>query len=103
MEITASSIDEVGFVHPSQFAAINDISDTSQAYTTDLSFWIKNHKLGISTESIHPLYTAAKHAFMSSLQQYKRVKLDTSSSLTTIETELMKHSRALLKGSCYED
>ncbi|KAI3517092.1 hypothetical protein L1887_16299 [Cichorium endivia] len=79
---------------------MSDISDTSQSYTTDLSFWSKDHKLGISTQSIHPLYTAAKHAFMSSLQQYKKVRLETSSSLTTIETELMKHSRALLLLSC---
>ncbi|KAL7590245.1 hypothetical protein Lser_V15G36552 [Lactuca serriola] len=100
-------IDEVGFVHPSQFASM---SDTSQANTTEMSFWSKDHKVGISTESIHPLYTAAKHAFMSSLHQYKMLiplhskKVDnisaTSSPLTGLENELMKHSRALLLLSC---
>ncbi|KAL7594224.1 hypothetical protein Lser_V15G29944 [Lactuca serriola] len=76
----------------------------------DMDFWSKDHKLGISTDSIHPLYTAAKHAFMSSQQQYKMLiglhskKVDnistTSSPLTGLQNELMKHNRALLLLSC---
>ncbi|KAI3695978.1 hypothetical protein L1987_78984 [Smallanthus sonchifolius] len=121
-------IDEVGFVHPSQFAAVSDSSistelpssddsigsKASEANPTDLAFWSRDHKLGISTHVIHPLYNAAKHAFMSSIKQYKmlsdlhakKVALDTdnvssaSSSLPTLESEAMKHSRALLLLSC---
>ncbi|KAI3816222.1 hypothetical protein L1987_15914 [Smallanthus sonchifolius] len=121
-------IDEVGFVHPSQFAAISDPSismelppsddnigsKASEANPTDMAFWSRDHKLGISTHVIHPLYNAAKHAFMSSLKQYKmlidlhakKVVLNSdnvssaSSSLPTIESEVMKHSRALLLLSC---
>lgn len=128
-------IDEVGFVHPSQFAALGDISGTSSASSmpvellspdesigskasqvnnTDTAFWSRDHKLGISTQVIHPLYTAAKHAFMSSLEQYKqlidlhakKVVLNsdnvssTLSSLPTLENEVMKHSMSLLLLSC---
>ncbi|XP_024991715.1 protein prenyltransferase alpha subunit repeat-containing protein 1 isoform X2 [Cynara cardunculus var. scolymus] len=125
-------IDEVGFVHPSQFAALSDMSGSpslssmsmepqsdksklkaSQVNPTDMAFWSRDHKLGISTQAIHPLYNAAKHAFCSSLEQYKllihlnpkKVGLDSDnvsnvSSLATLECEVMKHSRALLLLSC---
>ncbi|CAH1430901.1 unnamed protein product [Lactuca virosa] len=93
-------IDEVGFVHPSQFASMSDTSHANNS-DMDMSFWSKDHKLGISTESIHPLYIAAKNAFMSSLQQYNMLiplhskKVDnisaTSSPLIGLENELMKH------------
>lgn len=120
--------DEVGFVHPSQFAAISDSSismepvssdysirsKASESNPTDMAFWSKDHKLGISTHVIHPLYNAAKHAFMSSLKQYrmvidlhtKKVESDTDnvssalSSLPDLEHEVMNHSRALLLLSC---
>ncbi|CAI9289053.1 unnamed protein product [Lactuca saligna] len=66
----ANQSDEVGFAHPSQFATMSDISQANTS-DMDMDFWSKDHKLGNSTDSIHPLYTAAKHAFMSSHQQYK--------------------------------
>ncbi|PWA98153.1 protein prenylyltransferase superfamily protein [Artemisia annua] len=100
----AATSDEVGFVHPSQFAAMSDMSSTStgasQVIHTDMAFWSEDHKLGISTEVIQPLYVAAKRAFMSSRDQYKvlvgeNIASD-SSSLNTIEYEVMKHSRAVL-------
>ncbi|KAJ0493020.1 putative protein geranylgeranyltransferase type II [Helianthus annuus] len=107
-------IDEVGFVHPSQFAAITDTSVPTEANPTETAFWSRDHKLGISTDIIHPLYNAAKHAFMSSLKQYntltdlhtEKVVSDTSNvisssySLPNLECEVMKHSRALLLLSC---
>ncbi|KAI3734560.1 hypothetical protein L6452_14031 [Arctium lappa] len=126
-------IDEVGFIHPSQFAALSDMSGSpslssmsmelqladesklkaSPVNPTDMDFWSRDHKLGISTQAIHPLYNAAKHAFSSSFKQYKllinlhakRVGLDgdnvsNASSLATLECEVMKHSRALLLLSC---
>nr|GEW63232.1 protein prenyltransferase alpha subunit repeat-containing protein 1 [Tanacetum cinerariifolium] len=97
-------IDEVGFVHPSQFAAISDMSSTSagssQVNQTNMAFWSEDHKLGISTEVIKPLYTTAKRAFMSSRDQYKMLLSDNiagdSSALTTIENGIMKHSMAVL-------
>ena len=67
---SSANSDEVAFVHPSQFAAMNDTSQANPS-DMDMAFWSKDHKLGISTDLIHPLYIAAKHAFMSSLQQYK--------------------------------
>ncbi|XP_071686537.1 uncharacterized protein [Rutidosis leptorrhynchoides] len=108
-------IDEVGFVHPSQFAAISDSSISMKSDdATDMAFWSRDHKLGISTDVLHTLYTDAKHAFMSSLDQYRKLidlhatnlGLDGdnisnySSSLATVEGELMKHSRVLLLLSC---
>ncbi|KAI7749591.1 hypothetical protein M8C21_021893 [Ambrosia artemisiifolia] len=121
-------IDEVGFVHPSQFAALSDTSVSMElassddsigskapdANPTEMAFWSRDHKLGISTNVIRPLYNAAKHAFMSSLKQYKmltdlhakKVVVHTdnvssaSYSLPNLESEVMKHSRALLLLSC---
>lgn len=103
--------DEVGFVHPSQFA---DITDSAMLIEldekNDMSFWSRDHKLGISTEVIQRLYVAAKCAFMSSLERYKMlIDLHESevmkhsgdlSSLDTVESEVMKHSRVLLLLSC---
>lgn len=125
-------IDEVGFIHPSQFVALSECSEipsfqssktvgqsgdgivesrVSEVNTSDMVFWSKDHKLGISTQALHSLYNAAKHAFMASREQYKMlsnlyVKNDghgnknvsscSSSSPNSLESEVMKHSRALL-------
>nr|GMC51430.1 protein prenyltransferase alpha subunit repeat-containing protein 1-like isoform X1 [Ipomoea batatas] len=120
-------IDEVGFIHPSQFDVLNeDVGSTSlsaesisqSADTANISgkvFWSRDHKLGISTAALLPLYKAAKHAFMDSLRQYKmhtsltevrdecdevNVPKCPSSSLTVLEKEVMKHSKAILLLSC---
>ncbi|GJR75694.1 protein prenyltransferase alpha subunit repeat-containing protein 1 [Tanacetum coccineum] len=73
---------------------------SSQVNQTNMAFWSEDHKLGISTEVIKPLYTTAKRAFMSSRDQYKMLLSDNiagdSSSLTTIENGIMKHSMAVL-------
>ncbi|KAA8539002.1 hypothetical protein F0562_025694 [Nyssa sinensis] len=129
-------IDEVGFIHPSQFVALNEeaggpppssvgtvlqsadesvkskISNTNVLNTV---FWNRDHKLGISTKVLLPLYNAAKHAFMAANEQYKMhknlsVERDGSgngsvlscysTSLNILETQVMKHSRALLLLSC---
>ncbi|CAK9184850.1 unnamed protein product, partial [Ilex paraguariensis] len=129
-------IDEVGFIHPSQFVALIEeaggpslSSVGSVLHSTDgtikskisevnfskLVFWSKDHKLGISTLFLLPLYNAAKDAFMAALEQYKMLsnlygkKNESedgnavnfySSSLNAFETEVMKHSRAVLLLSC---
>ncbi|KAG5530430.1 hypothetical protein RHGRI_025398 [Rhododendron griersonianum] len=129
-------IDEVGFIHPSQFVTLNreaggslasSVQTTPQSEdgvlrprvpevnSSETVFWCRDHKLGISTQVLLPLYNAAKHAFMASLERYKShssvsAKKDESGgndmsscfspSLNILERELMKHSRALLLLSC---
>ncbi|XP_027158220.1 protein prenyltransferase alpha subunit repeat-containing protein 1 [Coffea eugenioides] len=119
-------MDEVGFIHPSQFAELRkEAGSTSkdglmgsaqtEANTFDLVFWSRDHKLGISTTALLPLYKAAKHAFMEAIRQYQTLtdlqrerddsKDDnastfTSSSISILESDVMKHSRALLLLSC---
>ncbi|KAF5188607.1 prenyltransferase alpha subunit repeat-containing protein [Thalictrum thalictroides] len=131
-------INEVGFIHPSQFAALDDEivgSDKSVAHSIPQSvdefistnldandlqhdssiFWIRDHKLAISTEALFHLYNAAKHAFMAALTQQKMVdslcrKTDKSLNKKVtddntgpdifLESEVMNHSKALLLLSC---
>ncbi|PSS05020.1 Protein prenyltransferase alpha subunit repeat-containing protein [Actinidia chinensis var. chinensis] len=96
-------IDEVGFIHPSQFITLNEEagalpssvgtilhsedavlrSGASKVNPSATVFWCRDHKLGISTQVLLALYNAAKHAFMSALERYKTymtlsVKKDTS-------------------------
>nr|GMD58190.1 protein prenyltransferase alpha subunit repeat-containing protein 1 [Ipomoea batatas] len=117
-------IDEIGFIHPSQFDALNEeVGSTSwsaesisqsadKANISGKVLWSRDHKLGISTTALLPLYKAAKHAFMDSLRQYKmhtKVKDECgegnvpkcpSPSLTILEKEVMKHSKSILLLSC---
>ncbi|KAM3376825.1 putative protein isoform X1 [Capsicum galapagoense] len=107
-------IDEIGFIHPSQFASLNeDIGTPStsvgsvQKKTSGTLFWGRDHKLGISTNVLFPLYVAAKNAFLEAYKNYKVHHRDdknasscSSSSPLSLESELMKHSRALLLLSC---
>lgn len=95
--------DEVGFIHPSQFAALKEQVGGSPGSSEDpvehenANFWNKDHKLGISTEIVLPLYKAARNAFMAALRQYKTPeKLPDEFRPDTIETEVMMHGRALL-------
>nr|GMD53391.1 protein prenyltransferase alpha subunit repeat-containing protein 1-like isoform X1 [Ipomoea batatas] len=116
--------DEIGFIHPSQFDALNEeVGSTSwsaesisqsadKANISGKVLWSRDHKLGISTTALLPLYKAAKHAFMDSLRQYKmhtKVKDECgegnvpkcpSPSLTILEKEVMKHSKSILLLSC---
>ncbi|KAI8029344.1 Protein prenyltransferase alpha subunit repeat-containing protein 1 [Camellia lanceoleosa] len=129
-------IDEVGFIHPSQFVTLNEEagsplpssvgtmlqsedrvlgSRVSKVNPSETVFWCRDHKLGISTQVLLPLYNVAKQTFMAALERYKMhsnlsVKKDESgsdnmsswyaSSLDILESEVMKHSRALLLLSC---
>ncbi|XP_044467968.1 protein prenyltransferase alpha subunit repeat-containing protein 1 isoform X2 [Mangifera indica] len=100
-------IDEVGFIHPSQFAALKEeaggslsssgggASQSQNALNNEITdFWIRDHKLGISTQIVISLYKAAKNAFMDLHRQYK------TSNNETLENVVMIHSRALLLLSC---
>ncbi|XP_073278007.1 uncharacterized protein [Primulina huaijiensis] len=114
-------IDELGFVHPSQFAALDEeangslVSKPSHFCNSDTFFWSNGHKLGISTLALFPLYGAAKDAFMDSFRRYKML-LDShgqnnksinvktlkfsQSDLDIVESEAMRHSRVLVLLSC---
>lgn len=116
--------DEVGFIHPSQFAALNGEAPSvpslfsrcdpqpadgitifhASEFASDMFFWNREHKLGISTLVILPLYTAAKDAFMEAHKQYtmlsyldgQKDQSETATSHDIVESQVMKHSRALL-------
>ncbi|XP_010276308.1 PREDICTED: uncharacterized protein LOC104611076 isoform X2 [Nelumbo nucifera] len=106
-------------------SSINHVSSSQQSehnmFMTDpfshdgTIFWNQEHKLAISTEVIFPLYNAAKNAFLASVEQYKMLinlpaKTDNSVAETVqdqhlaskhfLESEVMKHSKALLLLSC---
>ncbi|KAM4119606.1 hypothetical protein ACJW30_03G072300 [Castanea mollissima] len=83
-------IDEVGFVHPTQFATLTEDSTGDAAISDGTTFWCRDHKLGVSTQAILPLYNAAKRAFIAAMEEYKRLGDD------GLESEVMKHSKALL-------
>lgn len=114
-----ASSDEVGFIHPSQFVTLNEEARSSPLTSSDFQapkydktvFWSRDHKLGISTRALLPLYKAAKHSFMHTIRQYKMLsdvsaKSDTfgdddmpcslSSSKSILEINIMKHSKTLL-------
>lgn len=89
--------DEVGFIHPSQFAKLTEEAgdDIATPSSDDATFWSRDHKLGVSTQVLLPLYNAAKHAFMAAIGEYKRLGDDVVSD-DRVESEVMMHSRALL-------
>ncbi|KAG2696715.1 hypothetical protein I3760_07G072400 [Carya illinoinensis] len=91
-------IDEVGFIHPSQFAKLTEEADDATDIPTSEcpSFWNRDHKFGVSTLVLLPLYNAAKLAFMAAIGEYKRLGPDVVVSGDGLESEVMKHSRALL-------
>lgn len=102
--------DELGFIHPSQFSLLNEESGISTNLSADeLYFWNRDHKLGISTHILLPLYKAAKHAFMTTFKHYKMcgnqsdkvgLSLRASTSDDHLESILLRHSRSLLLLSC---
>ncbi|KAJ4834161.1 hypothetical protein Tsubulata_008146 [Turnera subulata] len=91
-------IDEVGFIHPSQFATLNG----GGRGTEEGDFWNEEHKLGISADVVLPLYRAAKGAFFTAFADYKMLGSvsGTGPDYSAVEEEVMKHSRAVLLLSC---
>lgn len=121
----------MGFIHPSQFLALAEEAGTMVSAsletisqpegecvsrellggtTPDTVFWNRDHKLGISTDYLLPLYKAAKYAFMAAVGRYDNAKLSgfqeesgeasvsgrSSSFQNFCAVDVMKHSRALL-------
>ncbi|KAI0491737.1 hypothetical protein KFK09_025997 [Dendrobium nobile] len=89
-------IDEVGFIHPSQFAELNEDSGVSwsppssiwqildESHESDSTglmclrneksvFWYGNHKLAISIQVVPVLYNAARLAHMEARRSYERL------------------------------
>ncbi|XP_004515362.1 uncharacterized protein [Cicer arietinum] len=124
-----SLIDELGFIHPSQFSLLNEesgisanLSDEAIHQSADkiassdehskrenVYFWNRDHKLGISTNVLLPLCRAAKQAFMTTFKQYKmcgnqsdkvELCLPASASYDHLQRLLLRHSRSLLLLSC---
>ncbi|KAI4352730.1 hypothetical protein L6164_006951 [Bauhinia variegata] len=121
-------IDEVGFIHPSQLLALYEGSGISTSSSDkamhqsggrsfadtsnqeNIYFWNRDHKLGISTHVLLPLYKAAKQEFMIAFKQFKTLgsqsdkvgdsSLVFESSYDCLEIILMRHSRSLLLLSC---
>ncbi|XP_010458346.1 PREDICTED: protein prenyltransferase alpha subunit repeat-containing protein 1-like [Camelina sativa] len=99
-------IDEVGFIHPSQFTLLDKEAGFSNVYLqphdgTSSKFWNQDHKLGISTDILVQLCKDAKHLFLLALDEYKchgnacrEPQIKSISS--TPESEVMKHSQAVL-------
>lgn len=121
----------MGFIHSALFATLNEeihgspspssgagsqleveVSKSNLGDGSDAYFWHSEHKLGISTLVIVPLYRAARDAFMDSYKRYRLLSgsevrkdetLDNNASvcwLDTVESEVMRHSRTLLLLSC---
>ncbi|CAN7078773.1 hypothetical protein Bca4012_077858 [Brassica carinata] len=100
-------IDEVGFIHPSQFTLL-DKESGSVADGSSPSFWNQDHKLGISTDILIQLCKDAKHAFLSTFKEYKCLENSSTCESPTknisssgvsscsLESRVMKHSQALL-------
>ncbi|XP_047307276.1 protein farnesyltransferase/geranylgeranyltransferase type-1 subunit alpha [Impatiens glandulifera] len=122
-------IDELGFIHPLQFLTLDKedagsgmssgnilqsedgvLNSRSLEGLSYVPFWCRDHKLGISTEILMPLYGAAKCAFISVYEKYKvqtnvcmnkdefpgGMKKSMSFPFSIIEAEVMRHSRVLL-------
>ena len=84
--------DEVGFVHPTQFATLTEDSTGDAAISDGTTFWCRDHKLGVSTQAVLPLYNEARRAFIAAMEEYKRL----GDGDDGLESEVMKHSKALL-------
>ncbi|KAG7599084.1 Protein prenyltransferase alpha subunit [Arabidopsis suecica] len=105
-------IDEVGFIHPSQFNLLDEEAGSSSVYQNELQpnnetsrkFWNQDHKLGISTDILVQLCKDAKHVFLLAFEEYKRhgnacneSQIENfSCSPGTPEIEVMRHSQAVL-------
>uniref|UniRef100_A0ACD6A372 Uncharacterized protein n=1 Tax=Avena sativa TaxID=4498 RepID=A0ACD6A372_AVESA len=77
-------IDEVGFLHPTQFLSLLvDSTNKSQ------HFWCSDHKLAISTDILPDLYRAARHA-------HSDTTLSPPSPSPSAASLIMTHSKALL-------
>ncbi|CAI0427965.1 unnamed protein product [Linum tenue] len=95
---------EVGFIHPSQFATLerdpeagSSRSEASDALDGgDGSFLIRDHKLGISSEVVLLLYKAAREQFMNAIAEYRNLGDLSLPSAEALGIVVMKCSKALV-------
>ncbi|KAL6653896.1 hypothetical protein ACP70R_008820 [Stipagrostis hirtigluma subsp. patula] len=84
-------IDEVGFLHPTQFCSLDCTQNSNSTHEASEShqkyFWCRDHKLAICSEILPRLYRAARDA-------YTGARIVRDAPLPT--TDLMCHSKALL-------
>lgn len=95
-----TQLDEVGFIHPSQFGVLNEANVAAEGCESveaslnlkydESVFWHRDHKLGISTQAVIVLYKAAKAAFFDVVECYK--KGDGKAG----ENDVMRHSAVLV-------
>lgn len=82
-------IDEVGFLHPTQFCSLDcardgDSASQSTEFHCARYFWCRDHKLAISAEILPELYHAARDAYYNARDA------------PLSRTNLMRHTKALL-------
>lgn len=108
--------DELGFVHPTQLAALNAqsglalSSDAIQSageimsegtvegsiFYDQTAFWNRDHKLAISTTELPQLYIAAKRMFFDSIKKYKSSQNQDQS----LPNDVLRHSKSFLLLCC---
>ena len=64
--------DEVGFVHPTQFATMTEDSTGDAAISDGTTFWCRDHKLSVSTQAVLPLYNACVYCGNGRVQETRR-------------------------------
>jgi protein prenyltransferase alpha subunit repeat containing protein 1 len=92
--------DEIGFIHPTQFATLDTNSDTHSLQFNTRFFWNKDHKLAISSEILCPLYRAAVQKHSCARRNCKTIVSSCSKEnpqeFLTSEKDLLRHSKTLV-------
>ncbi|KAF3330766.1 protein prenyltransferase alpha subunit repeat-containing protein 1 [Carex littledalei] len=93
-------LDEIGFIHPTQFATLDTNSDSHSLQFNTHFFWNKDHKLAISFEVLSPLYRAAVQKHSCARRNYKPIvrscSKEGSEEFLASEIDLLRHSKALV-------
>lgn len=92
--------DEIGFIHPTQFATLDTNSDSHSPQFNTRFFWNKDHKLAISSEVLSSLYRAAVQKHLCARRNYKPIVSSCSKEdprdLLMSEKDLLRHSKTLV-------
>ncbi|KAJ3703850.1 hypothetical protein LUZ61_007555 [Rhynchospora tenuis] len=93
-------IDEIGFIHPTQFSTLDTSSDSHSVQFNTQFFWTKDHKLAISSEILSTLYKAAIQKHSCARRNYKAILSScsegSSEELLDSEKDLSRHSKVLV-------
>ncbi|KAJ3669558.1 hypothetical protein LUZ60_011508 [Juncus effusus] len=99
-------IDEIGFIHPTQFESLDSNSDSNHSQFSNEHFWNKAHKLAISSQILSRLYKSAIKAHSNARKSFK-IRAESSirekyssvekyDSDESIEKDLLRHSKSLV-------